>query len=87
MISESFGAVVTWNNETKGITIIKGDTKIDMVIDSRKALVNDKLIELSAPPVIKDGLTFVPVRFVSEVLGGEVTWNPRVKLILIEFLI
>jgi hypothetical protein len=87
LISESFGAVVTWNDDTKGITIIKGDTKIDMVIDSRKALVNDKLIELSAPPVIKDGLTFVPVRFVSEVLGGEVTWNPRVKLILIEFLI
>ena len=87
LISESFGAVVTWNNETKGITIIKGDTKIDMVIDSRKALVNDKIFELSAPPVIKDGLTFVPVRFVSEVLGGEVTWNPRVKLILIEFLI
>lgn len=87
LISEAFGAEVKWNNETKGITITNGDVKIDMVIGSNKALVNNRVIELSAPPIIRGGITFVPVRFVSEVLGGEVTWNERIKLILIEFLI
>lgn len=87
LISEAFGANVIWNDETKGITIIKDDKKIDMVIGSTNALVNDKLFELDAPPLIRGGLTFVPVRFVSEVLGGEITWNERIKLILIEFLI
>jgi len=87
LISEAFGASVAWNNETKGVTIVKDGKKVDMVIGSSKALVNDKVVELDAPPIIRGGLTFVPVRFVSEVLGGEVLWNERIKLVLIEFLI
>jgi len=58
-----------------------------MVIGSTKALINDKIVDLDAPPVIRGNTTFIPVRFVTEILGGEVQWNSRIKLILIEFLI
>lgn len=40
-----------------------------MQIGSTKAIINNK-VNLDAPPEIKDGRTFVPIRFVSEALGS-----------------
>lgn len=87
LMAEALGSELKWNAETRGITIIKGDITIDMIVGSSKALVNHEMIEMDAPPVIKNGRTFVPVRFVSEILGAQVTWNARIKLIYIEILV
>jgi hypothetical protein len=87
IVSEQFGAQVNWNQDTRSISLIKGDTKIYMTIDSHKAVINDRTIDLDAPPLLRNGRTFVPVRFVSEWLGGKVEWNERIKMILIEFLL
>lgn len=38
-------------------------------------LVNDKVVESDVKPYIKDSRTFVPVRFVTEALGGEVLYD------------
>jgi flagellum-specific peptidoglycan hydrolase FlgJ len=42
---------------------------------SIKLIVDGKDITASAAPVIQEGRTLVPVRFVSEELGAEVEWN------------
>lgn len=87
LISDAFGSELKWNPETRGITITKNGTTIDMIVGSTKALVNDKMVEMDAPPMIRSGRTFIPVRFVSEILGAKVTWNARIKLIFIEILV
>lgn len=87
IVSEQFGAQVNWNQDTRSISLVKGDTRIYMTIDSYKAVINDRTIDLDAPPLLRNGRTFVPVRFVSEWLGGKVEWNERIKMILIEFLL
>jgi len=46
--------------------------------------VNDKCIKMDAEPYIKDGRTYVPVRFVAEALGAEVAWYPEEKKVLIK---
>ena len=38
-------------------------------------LVNDKIVESDVKPYIKNGRTFVPVRFVTEALGGVVEYE------------
>jgi len=87
VVSELLGAELTWNPDTRGITIRKGNQTIDMIVGSTKAVVNNQIVELDAPPVLRNGRTSVPVRFVSEYLQGSVQWNERIKMILIEFLI
>ncbi|MBR5157195.1 MAG: cell wall hydrolase [Clostridia bacterium] len=37
--------------------------------------VNDVYLKMDTEPFLFDGLTFVPIRFVSEALGAEVNWN------------
>lgn len=75
IISESLGAKVDWFEDTKTVTIAKGETKIDLKINSKTAIVNGKEMTLDVPAVIQQGRTFIPVRFVSEQLGWNVRWN------------
>jgi N-acetylmuramoyl-L-alanine amidase len=50
-----------------------------MVIGSTVAIVNGQAINLEAPPEIKEGTTFVPLRFISDVFGFEIEWIESTK--------
>lgn len=45
--------------------------------------VNDKCIKMDTEPYIKDGRTYVSVRFVAEALGAKVDWVPKEEKVLI----
>ena len=52
-------------------------TTITLTVGNTSALVNGGAIQLDVAPFIKDGRTFVPLRFVSEQLGAEVTYDTK----------
>ena len=86
-IAEDFGAVVNWEEKTKTVTVVDGPTVVILTVDSNKVLVNGVeriLDEYSIPKLVTynidgkpDARTMVPVRFISEVLGYEVGWDPE----------
>jgi hypothetical protein len=45
--------------------------------------VNDKCIKMDEEPYIKNGRTYVSVRFIAEALGSKVEWIPEEKKVLI----
>lgn len=85
-ISESFGAEVTWESDTKTIRIYLESKviRITLQVGNKIARINDKIITLDAPPLIKEGRTFVPLRFISESFGAKVEWFSNEKKIVIE---
>ncbi len=64
--------------------VMGSNSGIDLTIGSSKAFVNGEEIGLDSPPVIIDGRTMVPVRFISEVFGYDVDWNAETKTVHIE---
>jgi flagellar hook assembly protein FlgD len=84
IIAKGFGADVEWVAQTKGINIRLENTIISMQIGSNRAIVNNAVVPLDAPPEITNGRTFIPIRFVVETLGSELTWNQDDKSIHIE---
>jgi len=82
-IAEAFGAEVKYDAVTKGITITMGDMVIAMQIGSNTVLVNGKTHTIDAPPVIVNGRTFVPVRFVAEILGAKVDYDAATRTVTI----
>ena len=82
-ILEALGAEAAWDEATQTAAAVKGNTSIVLTIDSDTAYVNDVAYTLPAAPVIIDGASMVPVRFVSEELGMKVTWDGDTKLITI----
>jgi len=68
-IGEALGCDVDWNDATRTITITQDGNVFTMTIDQI-------IPGFGAAPTIKDGRTLVPVRYISEMLGANVIWDP-----------
>ena len=77
---EALGATVEWDAENRIVTVENDGSTVELVIDSPVAKVEGKAKILEVPAMIIDhdedgnGSTMVPLRFVSEGLGAEVSW-------------
>lgn len=93
-VAESFGAKVEWIASERKVVITRqewtkdgernGETKIELVIDSKTALVNGEEKELAYPACIIDDYTYTPARFVAENLGCTVDWDAQTKTVFID---
>lgn len=86
-VAESLGATVDWNSTTKEITIKLYNNTVILKIDSNTAFVNGSKVYLDVPPTIvkATGRTLVPIRFISESLNADVTWEEANKSVIIKF--
>lgn len=81
-VSEAMGCNVEWNDTERSITVTNEDTMVKMTVDSDKGIINGEETMIETP-VIKNNITYVPVRFVSEALGYNVKYDDETKVILI----
>lgn len=81
VISESLGAEVLWHEDTQQIDISKGDLKIKMGIENPEVVVNGKPETIDVAPVIINGRTMVPIRWISETLALSVEWNEQIPAV------
>ncbi|MCD6427438.1 MAG: copper amine oxidase N-terminal domain-containing protein [Caldisericaceae bacterium] len=92
-VSEAFGAKVDWDNDKRMVTITMLDKKLQLWIGKKTAKLTVytvrssyvKYIKMDVAPVIINSRTFVPIRFVTEGLGGTVQWNDYNKTVTISF--
>lgn len=82
-VGENFDADVTWNGEMRTATIKTDDVTVELTIDSTEAIVNGKAETLDAAPVIINGRTMVPLRFIGESLHKNVEYVSASSQILI----
>ncbi len=75
----ALGARVDWDGE--GVTARLGDTELRLWPGRRQALVNGAPVELDVPPSIVRGRVLVPLRFVSETLGMNVSWDDATRTV------
>lgn len=82
-ISETLGAEVDWNNQTRTVRISYEDNLIVLPVGKKQATVGIKEVTLDTKADIVNERTMVPLRFISECLGTEVQWNGALKEIYI----
>ena len=74
-VGEAFGAGFSWDDKTRKVTYTLDNLKIELYIGKTKAYVNGKSVTLDAAPLISEGRTLVPLRFVGESLGAKLEWD------------
>lgn len=79
-IFEELEAAVGWDPGSQTIRAVKGSTEVVLRIGESTAWVNGEEVLLDSPPVIVNGMTLIPLRFVSEALGAAVSWNRNMQL-------
>ncbi len=82
-VSETFGASVSYNSATKGISFSLDYQKVDVTVGSTAAKVGGKPVVLDASPVIIGGVTYVPVRFIAVCFGAQVGWESATRQVKI----
>ncbi|UJF36119.1 N-acetylmuramoyl-L-alanine amidase family protein [Paenibacillus hexagrammi] len=75
IIAEELGAKVSWNEEAKRVTIVKDSMNIQLTINSKVALIQGAKQNMEVPPVIENGNTMLPLRFIGEQMGVKFNWD------------
>ena len=88
-IAEKLGAQISWKQSTQEITIINENKTIILQIGNAYAYVNGKKTKLpdGIPPILLqyEGInkTYVPVKFISDQLGLDVSWIAGTRTVAI----
>ncbi|MDK2807575.1 MAG: hypothetical protein PWP24_308 [Clostridiales bacterium] len=84
-VFSAVGAVYSYDETSKTITLTKNDTTIIMIVDNTTAYVNGVEQTLASAPRIvftktkKEGCVMVPVKFIASTFGYEYSWNATQK--------
>ena len=89
-IAEPLGAEVGWDGNERKVTVTLKDTKIELWIGKNIAKVNgiNTPIDSNNPkvvPMIINGRTMLPVRFIAENLGCKVDWDSNTRTVTITY--
>lgn len=77
------GAKITWDSAARKVTASKGNTHMELTVDSNRAKINGMEKQLEAPARIKNGRTYIPARLVLETFGLKVSWNKDARLVFV----
>lgn len=82
-VSEAMGATVDWENDTRTVIIKKDKDTIKYTIGDMKAYLNDEICVFDTYGILKEDRTFVPLRFISEMLSCDVDWSDTTRTVTI----
>lgn len=82
-IFEKMGAVVEWDGNTSSAICTKGDTVVKMTVNSMDMYINNQLTKMDISPVVIDGRTLAPARYVAEAFGADVQWSQKNNTVVI----
>jgi len=87
-ISEALYAIVNWDGDTQTATITSASGKvITITIGSSTLNITENgvksAVEMDTAAVIRDGRTFVPLRFIAEALGLTVGWDGATNTVIL----
>ncbi len=87
---EEMGAEISWDGQKEKITLKTEVMTIELQIWNNIVWVTDTrypkgkmMYTLLNPPVISENRTFIPVRFVSEILGYNVAWDGETQTVTV----
>ncbi|KAB2336762.1 copper amine oxidase [Cytobacillus depressus] len=84
-VFQSMGVKVDWEQTTKKITLKKDGFHTVLQVGNKQAVVNGKKQQLDTAPYIHNGTTYLPLRFIAEALGANVTWDQSSKIATIKY--
>ncbi len=84
-VGEALGAEVIWNGDTRQVTYVTDSRQILLTVGQKDVLVGGQSLAMDAAPMIINGRTMVPVRFVGQWLGAIVKWDEGLKRVEIGY--
>jgi photosystem II stability/assembly factor-like uncharacterized protein len=88
-VIEAAGGTIAWDAPARKVTITRKGMTLELWIGKNTARVDGTNVPIDTNtkvvPIIRDGRTLLPLRFVGEALGFDVQWNAAAKLITLTY--
>jgi hypothetical protein len=88
-VVEAVGGTIAWDPLTRKVTITRNDKMLELWIGFSKANLNGEAVSIDVDfkvvPIIMNGRTLLPLRFVAEALALDVQWDAATKTITITY--
>jgi photosystem II stability/assembly factor-like uncharacterized protein len=88
-VAEAMGGTVDWNATTRTASVTVGSNTLELTLGKNTALFNGTPTQIDTDPkvlpLIINGRTMLPLRFVVESLGAEVSYDQATKTITITY--
>ena len=78
-LGNALGAEIKWDEATQTVTLVKGGATVRLVVGERAINVNGQAGEMDVAPLVRDGRTYLPARYVAEAFGYRVSWDPATQ--------
>lgn len=82
-LANALGANTTWNAATRQVTIGNGSTTVNFVIGSTSLAIDGSNSQMDVAPVIINGRTFLPARYLAQAMGYDISWNAATQTVSI----
>lgn len=83
---EQMGATVSYDPASRIATISKPGAEVKVTVGKPEVIVNGESRPLDVPPIVYQGVVLVPIRVISEGMGGYVQWVPDKRLVVVRYL-
>lgn len=83
LISQELGVDFSWNADKTIVTGVKDQTILVLTNDSHQATINNETFYLDTPVRTVNNKTIVPLRFICEAYGAEVSWEEETQTVRI----
>ena len=83
---EAMGGTVSYSRDGKMIDVEKPGISLKLQIGKPSITLNGETRPLDVPPMIYHGIIYVPIRVISEALGGYVVWDGATRTVVVRYL-
>ena len=84
VITEAFGAEVDWDETEERVTLNYEGVEIKIWIGKKESTVNGQKLMLLQAPELANDTTMVPLRFITENFGADVSYDAETEGIIVE---
>ncbi|CAB3395528.1 copper amine oxidase N-terminal domain-containing protein [Kyrpidia spormannii] len=75
---------IIWNGADQSVTIFKGNTVAKMTVGSNTMVVNGVAVQMDvAPELYNDGRVMLPIRWIGQALGAQLTWDQNTQTVTV----
>jgi len=82
-VLERMGGEVHWDDATQSVTANVNGKEVELKINGFVATVDGKYQDLQNAPVMVDGRAMVPMRFLADAFGAQLTWSEPDRMLSI----
>lgn len=82
-LGDALGASIVWESATRKVVLTKATVEVELVIGSNIITVNGKSHAVDVAPLIRDGRTFLPARYVAEAFDYVVQWDAETSTVIL----